>query len=121
MNKLDKYLNIFIKKQDEIQKFMRVSALLNFDMETLCPSDAMNDHAKLIAHIDGCYMSIIKDKNFIKVYEYLYKHLKEIPNSGASYYYRKAIKEYHLTYCKVKDLSLDELGRQNLALSEAKF
>lgn len=84
----------------EAEKYSHAVALISYDMETICPSDAMEEQGELMSFLGNKLFLLIKDEKFIEAGEYLYEHRDELGE------FDKALAEQlHRDYRKIKNLT----------------
>ena len=109
MSKFLKILEKYNNYMDEIQSYSEVCRIINVDMQTICPSDALQEHGVLAGFIESKVQSIMKLKDYIKTVKYLYKNLDKISNK----FTKASVKDAYISYCQIKDISLDRLADYN--------
>lgn len=110
-NALD-FVKGFLQKEEILNHACRV---LNFDMETICPENAIEEQGKIIAELSNQAFVLKKDENFIKNAEFLFNNIEKIENP----FDKALIKDLHENYEKTKNIS-PELDKQfSLNLNEA--
>ena len=60
------------KVLDEVEKFDHAASILNFDLETICPLDAMEQEGNTIAFLTNQSFQRKKDPRFMEAIEVLY-------------------------------------------------
>lgn len=109
MSKFLKILEKYNNYMDEIQSYSEVCRIINVDMQTICPSDALQEHGVLAGFVESKVQSIMKSKDYIKTVKYLYKNLDKISNK----FTKASVKDAYISYCQIKDISLDRLADYN--------
>ena len=62
----------------DADKYNHAVALISYDMETICPPDAMEEQGELMSFLGNKLFLLIKDEKFIEAGEYLYEHRDEL-------------------------------------------
>ena len=108
---LEKNLNLVRNALALAEKYEHAVHVLNFDMETICPKDGMDDEGETIAFLNTEGFKLIKTDEFIQAAEYLYEHrfgsgTEEAPGDDALAPLDRAMAErLHRDYAKIKNIT----------------
>ena len=72
--KLEENLKLVHSTLKTAQKYEHAVHVMNFDMETLCPSEGMEEEGETIAFLSTEAYKLLKTEAFIEAAEYLYEH-----------------------------------------------
>jgi len=91
--------------------YSHATALLQYDMETICPPKAMEEQGELSAFLGNEGYKLVKDEGFIKAAEYCYEHrfgsgTEDAPGEDALPYKARVLAEtLHRQYMNVKNVT----------------
>lgn len=75
---LSKSLALVKKTLADVRMYRQASALLNFDLQTICPKDAMDAQGAVDAFLGNKAFVLQKDTAYIEACRYLYDHRDEL-------------------------------------------
>jgi len=91
----------YVTKVDmEAKKYMHAAGVLQYDMETICPSAAMEEEGEVSSFLANKAYELKKDDKYIENMEYLYEHREELgdlDNARAYVFHRDFEKEKNIT------------------------
>ncbi|MBQ9008160.1 MAG: GIY-YIG nuclease family protein [Clostridia bacterium] len=88
------------KTMKEAEMYRRASLLVQFDLETVCPPDGMEEQGGINAFLETQAFRIRKRPAFIRAVENVYEHAAELPETD-----RVMITSLHRTYYEEKNLT----------------
>lgn len=78
MSKLSESLSLVKKVLSEVRMYNQASAVLNFDMQTICPKEGMNAQGEVDAFLSNKAFVLQKDAAYIEACLYIYDHRDEL-------------------------------------------
>lgn len=75
---LSQSLSLVKKTLSEIRMYRQASAVLNFDMQTICPKEGMDAQGAVDAFLSNKAFVLQKDSAYIKACQYIYEHRNEL-------------------------------------------
>lgn len=101
MNKeTERQLSVFHKTLDECEIYGHALAVMQFDMETICPEQAVEQEGETIAALSNKVFRLQRKQSFLKAMEYLYGRQDELVEQDAlavRLYYERYLKEKNIT------------------------
>lgn len=108
---LEKNFQIVTDTLNKAKIYQHAAAVLQFDMETICPSKGMEEQGEVGAFIGTEGYKLIKSDEFINAAEYCYEHrfgsgTAEAPGEDAlTYKSRILVESLHRQYQKIKNVT----------------
>ncbi|MBE6017755.1 MAG: carboxypeptidase M32 [Lachnospiraceae bacterium] len=99
---LEEKLNLVKETLKKSYVYRNACAVLQFDMETICPPKAMEAQGETSAFLANEGFKLIKSDEFIEAAEYCYDHRNE---EGVSYLDRVLTEMLHREYVKIKNVT----------------
>ena len=110
----EKTLEYVLNTLREAEQYVHAIHVLNFDLETICPSEAMQEQGEVIAFLSDKAYRLQKQKKFILAGEYLYEHRDELCE------YDKVLAEsLHRNYIRTKNITPAMNNRFDLIYNKA--
>lgn len=111
---LEQKLNIVLNTLKEVEKNYHAYRVLRYDMQTLCPPNAMEQQSKIIAFLDNKAFELKKSPEFIEASEYLYEHKEELGE------FDKVLAEsLHREYARTKNITPEMSQEFSLTYNKA--
>ncbi len=85
---------------DEVQRYYHAGSVLNFDMETICPREGMENQGETIAFLENQAFRLLKNPAFIEGGEFLYEHRDELEELD-----RVLAEDLHRSYMQTKNIT----------------
>ena len=92
------------KNLEEAQIYGHACSVLNFDLETICPKEGMNEQGDVIAYLSNKAFALTKEEEFIKAFEYLYENLSSLEDPLD----KVLVTTLHRDYLKNKNISVEK-------------
>ena len=96
----EKQLSVFHKTLDESEIYEHALSVMQFDMETICPEQAIEQEGETIAALSNKVFRLQRKQNFLKAMEYLYDRRDELCEQDAL-----AVRLYYESYRKEKNIT----------------
>ena len=74
---LKKNLDCVKKTLEEAEKYVHATRVINFDLETICPSKGMEKQGEVVAFLSNKAFALQKDESFIESAKFVYEHRAE--------------------------------------------
>ena len=110
---------------DTAERYEHAVHVMNFDMETLCPADAMEEEGETIAFLSTKAYELLKTEDFTEAAEYLYAHrfgsgTETEPGEDALETEDRVLAEnLHREYAKIKNITPEMNHAFTLAFNKA--
>ena len=104
---MNKYLKTIYDTLDKIEMYSQACSLLNYDLETICPTKAKEKKGSIISALSNNAYKLRKSQEFIDAHEYLVAHLDELDNEWD----KLLIKDLHKGYSKIKNVTSETQKR----------
>ena len=92
----------FVKKTlRDVESYEHACRVLNFDQETICPAEGMEEQGEVRAFLSNKAFELIKQPSFTEAAEYLYQHKDEIDGEPD----RILADDLHREYLKIKNIT----------------
>lgn len=98
---LQKKLDFIKKTLHDAESYEHACRILNFDQETICPAEGMEEQGEIQAFLSNKAFKLRKQQQFIEASEYLYQHKKELENPLD----RILTEDIHREYLKTKNIT----------------
>ncbi len=92
------FVNQVLARQDILA---HACGVLNYDMETICPENAIEEQGQIIAELSNQAFVLTKDEDFIKNAEFLYSNIEQISDT----FDRALIIDLHQNYEKTRNIT----------------
>ncbi len=102
------------KVLDEAGIFEHAYRVINFDLETICPPDAMEEQGDLVAYLANRRFHLLHSKKFLETAEYLHAHRKEL-----SLQEKAMVDSFYRDYQWTKNITPAMDHRMNKVLNKA--
>ena len=77
-DELKKHLESVKKTLCDVEKFLHASRIVNFDLETICPSAGMEEQGEVAAFLSNKAFALQKSEDFLRSAKYVYEHRDEL-------------------------------------------
>lgn len=107
------------------ERYEHAVHVINFDMETLCPADGMEEEGETIAFLSTEAYKLLKSDEFIEAAEYLYEHrfgsgTEQEPGEDALEDLDRLLAEtLHREYAKIRNITPEMNHEFTLAFNKA--
>ena len=112
---VEKRLNKFVALEKKLENLNTVCRILNFDMETKCATEALEEQAASMTEVSNEINKILKSKEYTKLIKQLFKNKDKIDHI----YLKKSIEDKYIELCKIENVSLDKLEKISDTYSKA--
>ncbi|MBE5997177.1 MAG: carboxypeptidase M32 [Lachnospiraceae bacterium] len=108
---LNEKLQFVTETLETAEKYEHALHVLNFDMETLCPAEGMEEEGETIAFLSTQAYKLLKTDEFTEAAEYLYEHrfgsgTEDAPGDDALGELDRVLAEnLHREYAKIKNIT----------------
>lgn len=99
-DKTAKALEYVNKALNDYEIFVHACKIINYDQETICPKEGLEDEGGVEAYLSNSAFKIVKDPEFIKDAEYLFEHKDELEADDAIF-----AEQLHRSYLKTKNIT----------------
>lgn len=112
---LQKKLDFVKKTLHDVESYEHACRVLNFDQETICPPDGMEEQGEISAFLSNKAFELRKQQQFTDAGEYLYLHKDELEDPLD----RILAGDLHRSYFKTKNITPEMDHRFSLAYNRA--
>ncbi|MCK9171559.1 MAG: carboxypeptidase M32 [Treponema sp.] len=94
----------FVKKiLHDAELYDHACRVLNFDQETICPAEGMEEQGEINAFLSNKAFELIKQDQFVNAAEYLFRHINELEDPLD----RVLTDDLHREYLKTKNITTE--------------
>lgn len=124
MSKLVESLALVKKTLADVRMYNQASAVLNFDMQTICPKEGMEAQGAVDAFLSNKAFVLQKDANYIEACQYIYDHRDEltVETCGSEIeaeFDRCLAESLHRDFAREKNITPEMQHERSLAYNKA--
>ena len=104
---LKKNLDCVKKTLEEAEKYVHAARVINFDLETICPSKGMEKQGEVAAFLSNKAFALQKDESFIESAKFVYEHRAELSDPLDKVWAETWARDYRLEKNITSDMQLE--------------